>query len=194
MKRRSTIVIIALVCLLTVRLSAENARDTFAREWEGRAVTVRQTIYTLVYNERGKLGTTRNARRDGLNVLTPSNGVYFQFDGRQGIDDIVVPVPQRIINAVTEAYGPEALAVRSYRKVEPIAIHQFSAGAELVIGRIRIERDSVKVGFVQPGNKPDSEPVTSITIKWPLPLSKSFTERDYIDALLRTYVDPRPMS
>jgi hypothetical protein len=41
---------------------------------------------------------------------------------------------------------------------------------------------------MQPGAEGDADAVTSITIKWPLPFSKSFTEGDNIDALLRTYV------
>ena len=59
---------------------------------------------------------------------------------------------------------------------------------------IRFDRDAVKVGFVQPGNDAHDDLVTTITIKWPLPLSNAFTERDYIDALLRTYVEPKPVS
>jgi len=193
-RRYAFTVLLVLTCVLPTRVLAENARDLFVRSWEGRLVTVRQTLYTLIYNERGKLGTTHAGRRDGLTVLTPSNGVYFQFDGRQGKDDIVAPVPQRILAAVSDAYGPETLDVRSYRKIEPVAVHQFSTGTQLVVGRIRFDRDVVKVGFVQPGNDVHDDPVTTVTIKWPLPLSNAFSERDYVDALLRTYVEPKPFS
>lgn len=175
-------------------VSADSARETFVRTWEGRTVTVRQVLYTLIYNERGKLGTTHTGRRDGLVVLTPSSGVYFQFDGRQGKDDITAPAPQRILEAVGQAYGPEALDLRSYRKIEPVAVQQFSVGAKLVVGRIRIDRDAVKVSFVQPGTSLDGEAVTSLTIKWPLPFGKGFSEGDNLDALLRTYVEPESIS
>jgi hypothetical protein len=193
-RRFALAILLVVTCVLPTRVVAENARDLFVRSWEGRLVTVRQTLYTLIYNERGKLGTTHAGRRDGLTVLTPSNGVYFQFDGRQGKDDIVAPVPQRIMAAVADAYGPETLDVRSYRKIEPVAVHQFSTGTQLVVGRIRFDRDVVKVGFVQPGNDVHDDPVTTVTIKWPLPLSNAFSERDYVDALLRTYVEPKPVS
>jgi hypothetical protein len=193
-QRRVAVTVLAVLCALPAHVVAENARDLFVRSWEGRLVTVRQTLYTLIYNERGKLGTTHAGRRDGLTVLTPSNGVYFQFDGRQGKDDIVAPVPQRIMAAVSDVYGPETLDVRSYRKIEPVAVHQFSTGTQLVVARIRFDRDLVKVGFVQPGNDVHDDPVTTVTIKWPLPLSSAFSERDYVDALLRTYVEPKSIS
>jgi hypothetical protein len=186
--RLVSFVLVLLVAPATAR--ADNARNAFVRSWEGRTVTIGQPLYTLIDNERGKLGSARNGRREGLTVLTPSNGVYFQFDGRQGKDDIVTPAPHGMLAAVDEAYGPDALDVRSYRKIEALAVHQCSPGAKLIVGRIRIDRDSVKVGFVQPGSDLDDEPVTSITIRWPLPLSKAFTEGDNIDALLRTWLEP----
>jgi hypothetical protein len=191
MDHPSALVIVGLLSTLCVRVSAESPQETFARSWEGRPVKVRQALYSLIYNERGKLGTTRNGRRDGLTVLTPSNGVYFQFDGRQGRDDVVARAPEQIVDAVSDAYGPDTLEVRSYRRIEPLAVHQFSAGVDLVVGKVKIERDTVKVVFVEIGNDPDGEPVTSLTIKWPLPLSKSFGERVNIDALLRMYVVPK---
>jgi hypothetical protein len=189
MHRAFALLVATLVIGSPAAVGGNGARDALIRSWEGRPVILRQPLYTLIYNERGKLGTTHNGRRDGLTVLTPSNGVYFQFDGRQGKDDITSPAAQPIMVAVNEAYGPDALDLRSYRKLEAVAVHQFSVGVRLVIGKIRIERDSVKVPLMQPGAEGDADAVTSITIKWPLPFSKSFTEGDNIDALLRTYVD-----
>jgi hypothetical protein len=192
--RPSALLLVVVVLAPCPAVAGGSGRELFVRSWEGRRVTVTHPLYTLIYNERGKLGTTRSGRREGLTVITPSNGVYFQFDGRQGKDDVVGAIPQRIMAAVTEAYGPDALDVRAYRKIEPVAVHQFSVGAKLIVGRIRIDRDTVKVGFVQAGEGMDDEPVTSLTIKWPLPLSKSFSESDNIDALIRTYVEPEPIS
>ena len=192
MHRAFLSVVMTLLIASPAALSADNARDALVRTWEGRTVTLRRPLYTLIYNERGKLGTTHNGRRDGLTVLTPSSGIYFQFDGRQGKDDITAPAAQPIMAAVNEAYGPDALDLRSYRKLEALAVHQFAVGVRLMIGRIRIERDSVKVSLMQPGSEGEAEAVTSITIKWPLPFSRSFTEGDNIDALLRTCVDLEP--
>src|SRR5205807_2294019 len=92
-------------------------------------------------NERGKLGNIRSAKRDGLIVATPSQGMYFQFDGRQGRDDVVERDPLRVIAAVSAAYEPDSLELRSYRKVEPVIINRYDPGVELVVSGVRIDRD-----------------------------------------------------
>src|SRR5438270_14069536 len=63
--------------------AVDNPRQLFTKTWEGRTVALKRTLYTLVYNERGRFGATRRNRRDGLVVVTPFSGTYFQFDGRQ---------------------------------------------------------------------------------------------------------------
>jgi hypothetical protein len=52
----------------------------------------------------------------------------------------------------------------------------------------------VKLGFVQEsGPDGDDAPVTSLTIKWPVPLSKSFSERAIIEQLILPYVNVLPL-
>src|SRR5437773_6469479 len=46
-------------------------------------------------------------KRDGLTVVTPSEGTYLQFDGRRGRDDIKETEPQRLKDAVATAYVGE---------------------------------------------------------------------------------------
>src|SRR5262245_59183093 len=165
--------------------AADSPQQAFARSWEGKSVVLKQVLYTLVYNERGKLGNTRSGRRDGLVVATPSSGAYLQFDGRQGKDDIVEKQPQRLIDAVMVAYQPDALDVRAYRKVEPVVMHRFSAGTELFITRVRVEKDAVYVALSQTATAaPDEDPATAFTIKWPVPFNKSFAERELVEALM----------
>jgi hypothetical protein len=173
---------------LTAPASADTPQQTFARRWQGKAIVLKQSLYTLVYNERGKLGTTRNNRRDGLTVVTPSNGVYYQFDGRQGRDDVVQRHPLGMVEAVSAAYQPDTLEMRSYRKVEPVVINRFDPGAELIVGRVQIERDFVRVAFIQSGGDVD-EPATWLTVKWPVPFSKSLSEADLLEALIRQFFD-----
>src|SRR5262245_25938591 len=81
--KRSLVSLIAVACA-GVALAAESPQEAFARAWEGRHVTVKSTLYSLIYTERGKLGTTHSGLREGVIVITPSQGAYFQFDGRQG--------------------------------------------------------------------------------------------------------------
>jgi len=126
--RRAIVSLAAVAAIGTATASAESPQQAFIRSWEGRTVVVRNTLYTLVYNERGKLGNIRTAKRDGLIVATPSHGMYFQFDGRQGRDDVVERDPLRVIAAVSAAYEPDSLELRSYRKVEPVIINRYDPG------------------------------------------------------------------
>ena len=166
---------------------AKYSRQAFVKGWEGQAVLVRATLYSLLFNERGKLGNTRRGLREGLIVVTPSQGTYFQFNGRQGRDDVVERDPGRVMAAVNSAYQADSLDVRSYRKVEPLAVNRYDPGVELVVSDVRVEGDQVRLDFATPGARDDS--VTSIRVRWPIPLSKSLTERDLVEDLLRRFVE-----
>src|SRR5438067_1222307 len=95
--RRLAALAIALAATFAVPAGAESPRQQFIRTWEGKTGVVKQPLYTLVFNERGRLGNTRRNRRDGLTVVTPFSGTYFQFDGRQSEDDITDHDPQRLV-------------------------------------------------------------------------------------------------
>jgi len=73
--RRAILSLAAVAAIGAATASAETPQQAFIRSWEGRSVVVRNTLYTLVYNERGKLGNTRSGKRDGLVVATPSQGM-----------------------------------------------------------------------------------------------------------------------
>ena len=189
--RRTAAIAAVLVVSLAHAVSAESPQRAFARRWTGRTVIVKQTLYTLVYNERGKLGNTTKDRRDGLVVVTPSDGVYYQFDGRQGRDEVKQRQPAGMLEAVNTAYEPDALELRSYRKVEPVVLNRYDPGVELTIGRVEFERDFVRVAFTREVAA-GTDPVTWVTIKWPVPLSKSFSEENLVEALMRQFVDLPP--
>ena len=190
LRYRLAALVIALASAVTVLTAAGHPQQVFAKDWEGKHVVVRQTLFSLVYNERGLLGNTVSAKREGLTVVTPSEGMYFQFDGRQGQEDIVGRDALRIVDAVAVAYRGDTLDVRSYRKVVPLLIARYDAGVELVVRSVRMDRDTVRLSLVQMAG-PDSAdaPVTSLTIKWPVPLSKSFSERDVVEQLIRPFLD-----
>jgi hypothetical protein len=188
--RRLGVVLVALATVLSAKAATETPQQAFVKRWEGQPVVVKQTLYTLVYNERGRLGNTRSGKRDGLTVVTPSAGTYLQFDGRQGRDDVVERQPQKVVEAVSVAYQPDSLDIRSYRKVEPVLMMRHDAGAELVVRSVHVERDTVKFSFTQgPAQGADEDPITALTVKWPIPLSKSFSERELVENLIRQFVD-----
>jgi hypothetical protein len=188
--RRMTRNVVALfvVAAAGVPLAAERPQQTFAKTWEGRTVTVKTTLYSLIFNERGKLGTTRSGLREGLIVVAPSKGAYFQFDGRQGRGEIVRNNLQGFVAAVNAEYEKDALDVRPYRKLEAVAINRYDPGVELRVIGVSVGPDQVRVDLAT-GN---GETATAIRIKWPVPLSKDFNERPLVENVLQQFFDIQP--
>ena len=193
-RRRLLWAIAAGAIALPLNLAAsETPQQAYARSWEGKSVRLKQALYTLVFNERGKMGAMKNGRREGLMVATPSGGAYLQFDGRQGRDDVVEKQPQGLFDAVNARYIPDSLEVRSYRKVEPVVIHRYSTDSELFVSRLRVERDQVRIAFVQtPTFNPNDDPATGLTVKWPVPFNSSFSESGLVDDVIRQFVAIKP--
>jgi hypothetical protein len=180
----------ALICLLALApagatFGAETPQQAFVKGWEGRTVTLKTTLYSLIYTERGKLGTTRRGLREGLIVATPTQGAYFQFDGRQGRGDLTGHDPRRFVAAVNTAYEADALDVRSYRKLEAMGIERYDPGIELRLSAVRVEADQVRLEFARDA---DAEAVTDVRIKWPVPLTKLFTERALVEDVIRRLI------
>ena len=56
-----------------------------------------------------------------------------------------------------------------------------------------MSRYTVKLVFAsRSGVDGEQEQLTSLTVKWPVPFSKSLTERDSIENLIRRFVDIKP--
>jgi len=179
-----------LVLASTIALSAaSNPKEDFAAAWEGQTVVLKQRLHTLAYRERGRLGKASD-KRDGLFVVTPFNGTYYQFDGRQSRDDIQSPDPQRLAEAIRQAYAPDGLDVRQEQKVEPVLVTIYEPGVELIVSTVRIERDRLRVSFADPRTA-EPAPATSLLIQWPTPFSKGFSERAAVEAIIRQYIQPR---
>lgn len=182
---------VAFVMASTASLAAgapDSPRRAFVRKWQGRTVVVKQRLYSLVYNERGKLGNTYHDRRDGLTVVTPFEGTYYQFDGRQSRDDVTARDPQRILDAVSTMYYGESLDVRSYRRIEPVVIAQYNVGVELIVADVRIERDVIRLAFAPASGASGDGAVTTLTIKWPVAISDAIFEQDAVDGLIAKFV------
>ena len=175
---------------VSVVSAGENPQQAFAKNWEGRTVVLKQPLYTLVYDERSRIGVVREGKRDGLTVVTPSDGTYLQFDGRRGRDDIKDTEPQRLKDMVATAYvGESHLALEASRTIEPIVINRHEPGVECVVRKILLSRYTVKLVFASNGIDGEQDQLTSLTVKWPVPLSKSLTERETIESLIRVFVE-----
>jgi hypothetical protein len=197
LQRRShwvTLAFIVLAAAVSALAGAESPQQAFTRSWEGRTVVLKQPLYTLVYDERSRIGTIKAGKRDGLTVVTPFEGTYFQFDGRRGRDDIKDTQPQRLRESVATAYvGDSLLELEASRTIEAVIVNRHEAGVECVVRKIQMGRYTVRLVFTSTrGIDGGQDPLTSLTVKWPVPLSKSLTERVSIEKLIRRFVEIKP--
>jgi hypothetical protein len=188
--RTATALLFTLISVETL-VAADSPQRAFASDWQGRTVVIRQRLFSLVYNERGKMGHIYNGRREGLTVVTPQHGVSYEFAGRQHRDDVVVHDPSAIVDEVDRAYVGDALEVSGARKIEPLTVVRYDPGGELVVTRAEVLPDGVRLSFAQRNGPDGDDPVTSLTVRWPLPLSKSFSERQGIEQVIERYVEKR---
>lgn len=193
---RVTLAFIVVAAAVSALAAAESPQQAFARSWEGRTVVLKQPLYTLVYDERSRIGRVQTGKRDGLTVVTPFEGTYLQFDGRRGRDDIKDTQPQSLRDSVAIAYvGDSLLEIEASKTIEPIVITRHEAGVECVVRKIEMGRYTVRLVFASTsGIDADRGPLTSLTVQWPIPLSKSLTERALIEKLIRQFVEIKPTS
>jgi hypothetical protein len=173
--------------------AADVTQRSMLAAWKGRTVILRQRLYTLVYNERGRLGKTYANRREGLMVLTPSEGNFLKFDGRQHREDVIMRDPNLMTAAVAREYEGDPLDVRTYSRLEPVVLVQYDPGVDFVVTQVDIELDTVKLTLTQAeGPDKSGDAVTSITVKWPVPFSKSFLEREQVEQMLHVFLADAP--
>ena len=183
------------VCLLTVVLTApigaaDKPAEVFRREWEGRRVTVQRLLLTLVYEERGRTGSTR-VKRDGLNVVTPSKGSYLLFTGRQSVEDLVDTNADRLFEQIKINYRKDRnLGEGFVQAVNPLHLLQHIAGLQLVVTRVELERSTVRVLLAKPETPEDM--TASLTVQWPAPFSSNLEERAELERVIRQFVLPTP--
>ena len=177
----------ALVLATITIVSADSNQNAFKKNWVGRRVVVNGPLYSLVYKERSLRGSIR-ADRDGLTVVTPFAGTYFQFDGRHRVDDVIEHDVQKIAEAVKRAYIKENLGNEGWiQDIEPVMLAHYDRGVELVVRAAQVDLDTVRLKLSLAADG-DDDVVTSVTVKWPAPLSKSFSERGDVEDLIQQFL------
>jgi hypothetical protein len=185
--------VLTLVVASSLGLGArpDQPRKAFVEDWRGKRVEIRKTLFTLVYNERGRLSNTYRSKREGVLVVTPSAGAYFQFDGRDSEPDIIARDLQEMMDRITELYRRSlTLDIGFFQKIEPLNVVRFPPGGALVVTDVQFDHNRVRFSFRSAaGDVPAGELATSLTIQWPTDLSPSLTERPLIEELVRQFVD-----
>ena len=186
----ASIAVAALVLTATVLVSAENQQKAFENSWVGRHVVVKRTLYSLVYKEQRIRGSVE-VKRDGLTVVTPFAGNYFQFDGRRHVDDIMEQDVQRISDSVKVAYQQSKLLDEGFSQVvDPLLLTRYDPGTELIVRTARVNREMVRLELAQVTDG-EKDIATSLTVQWPAPLSKTFSERVNVEGLIQEFLTVR---
>jgi hypothetical protein len=98
---------------------------------------------------------------------------------------------QQIAPSVTVAYQKSKIFDEGFNQViEPVMLARYDAGTEFIVRGAHVMLDQVRLELSIPGDS-QQELATALTIRWPAPLSKSFTERPNVEALILRCVSTR---
>jgi hypothetical protein len=188
-KSTAALAAFAIACAASSTPSADSPANAFKKHWEGRQVVVQRTLFTLVYDELGRVGATHRGKREGLTVTTPSKGTYLLFAGRQSQEDVVDSDPNRLIDRVKTAYRRnEHLQIGFTQTVTPLHVIQYPRGVPLVVSRVQTERAAITLLLHKP--EPKDEFATTLTVQWPAPLSRNLEEREPIERVIHQFITP----
>jgi hypothetical protein len=164
-------------------------RKAFQAAWVGQSVVVKRVLYSVVFDERQRALpiVKRRDRVTGLTVATPTGTSYYQFEARRESEkDIIAHEPEGVVSQMRDQYlRSRHLDTGAAQDVEPVMLVQYAPGAALVVGKVQIDRDSVRLYLYMDGA---ADLATTLTIKFPLPLSKELSEAALIEDAIGQFV------
>jgi hypothetical protein len=170
-------------------VSAGDPLSDFTRTWNGRRVVVRSPLYSVLYDEVGRLGIHYRGKLAGLTVATHA-GQHYEFDGPGADEDIAEATPNDVISQMSVRFHRSSqLELSNVKAITPRVLRQYDPGVALIVDSVKIERNRIRFEFSQ-SDAGTNAFATSLTIEWPAPLSKEFRERGAIEGMLRRFVDP----
>ena len=166
----------------------QHGRKAFVTAWQEQRVVVKRPLYSLVYSERTRFLpiARKDGRISGLTVATTTE-TYYQFEARRDYEEaIVARTPEGILAAMKTRYRRSAHLDEGYvQDVEPGMLVRYESGVKLVVGRVDIARDLVRL-FLRREN--DHEIVTTLTVKLGGPVSTALVETPLIESVLNRFV------
>lgn len=180
--------VLVVAAVISVDAAESSGKKAFVEAWEGRTVILTQPLYSIVYDERSRFLPSLKKRDKvaGLTVATPA-GTYYQFDAlRDSEGDIIDRDPNRVVSTLRNQYRRAMhLDLGTVQDVEPVMLARYEPGVALIVGKVVVERDRVRLSLHK---ERGSGQVTTLVVKWPVPLSSDFTEASLVDDLLGRYV------
>jgi hypothetical protein len=187
--RLMLIVLVALAAAASPHAAERSGKKAFQDAWVGRRVVVKRVLYSVVFDERSRVVPLikHRDRVSGLTVVTPTGTSYYQFDARRDSeDDIVDQDPDRIVSEMKKQYFRTMyLDNGAVQDIEPLMLVRYSPGVAFIVRKVQIDRDRVRLHFHKDG---EADLATTLTVKFPTPLSNEFTESPLIDDALTRFV------
>jgi hypothetical protein len=163
--------------------------DDFTRSWNGRRVAVRSALYSVVYDEVGRLGMRSRNKLAGLTVATVT-GQHYEFDGPGSGEDISEPTPNRVFSEMAvRFYRSSDLDIGNVKTITPVLLRQYEPGVTLVVESVKMDGNRLRFEFRRADDQKDQF-ATSLTVEWPVPLSRAFGEREAVEGVVRRFVEP----
>ncbi len=169
-----------------------DARRDFVDTWQGSRVVLARPLYTVVYDEHGKLSRIYHGKRDGITVVAPA-GVFFRFQPRGSDAKVTGRDPQEVFDRMRGIYGRAgALDVLPFKRIEPSVLAQYEPGVSLVVRSVEVERDSVRMVLAneQSADEGEQQLATTLTVQWPATLSRALAERPEIERMIAQFIVP----
>jgi len=180
---------VALAAVASLHAAELSGKKAFQNAWVGRRVVVKRVLYSVVFDERSRVLpiVKHRDRVSGLNVVTPTGTSYYQFDARRDSEeDIIDQDPNRIVSELRKQYYRDKhLDIGNVQDVEPLMLVRYSPGVAFVVRKVQIDRDRVRLYFHKDG---EADLATTLTVKFPTPVSNQLTESPLIDDALTRFV------
>ena len=180
---------VALAAAASLHAAELSGKKTFQNAWVGRRVVVKRVLYSVVFDERSRVLpiVKHRDRVSGLTVVTPTGTSYYQFDARRDSEeDIVDQDPNRIVSELRKQYYRDKLLdIGNVQDIEPLMLVRYSPGVAFIVKKVQIDRDRVRLYFHKDG---EADLATTLTVKFPTPLSNELTESPLIDDAITRFV------
>jgi hypothetical protein len=187
--QRTVIFCVALAAGASLHAAEPSGKKALVDGWTNRTVVLKRPLFSVVYDERSRVlpAIKHRDRVTGLTMVTPTGTAYYQFDAkRDWEEDIIVNDPNEIVSEMKKMYFRSMhIDSGTVQDVQPLMLVQYSPGVELIVRKVQIERDRVRLNFHKEGK---GDVATTLTVKWPLPLSKELTESPLIDDALSQFL------
>lgn len=192
MSRRVAATVVALV----VAVAGAAAGASLKSSWLHRRVVLKQPLYSILVT-RQAFGGGALLSREGLTVVSPEQGVYYEFRGSffSGDHNVVGTDLQEVVEEVSAEHRlmPMRNDPNTGRLLPPTPVSRparlvtYAAGTMLKVRKVAIAKDRVTLTFDDlQGNRA----VTTLTVQWPQPLSHDLSEQPAIDRLLQQFLAP----